>query len=715
MNQCVPSSLSFVLSNRGEIRDGNCYRADGEGCRFLFYRDCVEFWLSTTEGVENLVLQFVHANLHVNMELDQRKEKVIYKQVWDGIDLIFSSFEGQLKYDVIVYPGASVEDIRLKYVGGNEVLLNEQGELLIYTNQGVLREGKPVSFQWRKEGKRDIPTNFQLLSDGSIGFEIKIQEFDPSSVLIIDPVVFYSTYIGGSDDDEALSIAVDSIGNAYVTGETDSTDFPVTSGAFQSMNAGGEDVFVSKLNANGSSLLYSTYLGGTEDDMGNGIAVDVLNNAYVTGETDSTNFPITSGAFQTLFTGNSMVFATKLNASGTSLVYSTFLGGSGSDQGNGVDVDDSNFAYITGQTDSTDFPVTSGAFQAVFGGIIDGFITKLNIAGSMLVYSTFLGGSGPDASNGISVDTSGSAYVTGITGSTDFPVTSGAFQTVYGGSLDAYITKFNPAGSSLVYSTFLGGSDGDGGFAIDLDGANNAYITGSTRSTNFPITKIAFQTTLPGSSAALVTKLNSMGSSLIFSTYLGGNSDQFAVGIAVDSFGSAWVTGATTSTNFPLTSDAFQDSFGGNIDAFITQMSFSGRGVSFSSYLGGSDTDVGNAVAVDNQGSAYVTGETQSTNYPVTFGAFQRSNPSPGDGSAFVMKVGQQTSVGATGATGATGPAGATGATGPTGATGVTGATGPTGATGVTGPQGPRGPEGRRGPRGPRGPRGFSGGGEFSR
>jgi len=313
-----------------------------------------------------------------------------------------------------------------------------------------------------------------------------------------------------------FGIAVDGSGNAYVTRFTNSTDYDVTLGAFQTTKDVYPDVFVTKLNASGSGLVYSTYIGGSESEGGDAIAVDSSGNAYVTGSTKSTNYDVTSGAFKTKKVGGKFsydLFVTKLNASGNGLVYSTYIGGSNEDYGLGIAVDGSGNAYVTGQTYSTDYDVTTGAFQTMHGGWTDVFVTKLNASGSSLVYSTYIGGNSEDVANGIAVDGSGNAYVTGYTQSTDYDVTPGAFQTTNGGAYDVFVTKLNASGSGLVYSTYIGGSDGERGNAIAVDGSGNAYVTGTTQSTDYDVTPGAFQTTLGRNygNDVFVTKLDMSG------------------------------------------------------------------------------------------------------------------------------------------------------------------------------------------------------------
>jgi uncharacterized repeat protein (TIGR01451 family) len=366
---------------------------------------------------------------------------------------------------------------------------------------------------------------------------------------------------------------VDVAGNAYITGQTQSTDFPTTTGAYQTNNEGNYDAFVTKLNPTGTALVYSTYLGGTSYDYGYGVAVDGAGNAYITGYTYSTDFPTTPGAYQPNYAGNYDAFVTKLNPTGTALVYSTYLGGTNTDYGYGVAVDGAGNAYITGYTSSTNFPTTPGAYQTSNAGNGDAFITKLNPTGNGLVYSTYLGGTSDDYGYGVAVDGAGNAYITGRTSSTNFPTTPGAYRTSYAGNGDVFVTKLNPTGNGLAYSTYLGGTQYDYGFGVAVDGAGNAYITGTTLSTNFPTTPGAYQTNYAGDGDVFVTKLNPTGTALAYSTYFGGTSDDDGWGVAVDGAGNAYITGSTYSTNFPTTTGAYQNSNAGSNDAFVAKFS----------------------------------------------------------------------------------------------------------------------------------------------
>jgi hypothetical protein len=572
--------------------------------------------------------------------------KVLYRELYPGIDLVYYGRQGRLEYDFVVRPGADLRRIVLGFSGVERLEVDPQGDLVLHTDLGVIRQRKPMVYQEIGGARREVSGSYVLQGTHRVGF--KVAAHDASRPLIIDPVLFFSTYLSGSGGDLGYAIAADSAGNAYVTGYTASTNFPTTPGAFQTSIGGGSDAFVTKLNPTGAApLVYSTYLGGGGGDIGYGIAVDSAGNAYATGFTNSTNFPTTPGAFQTSSAGNT-AFVAKLNPAGSALVYSTYLGGGGpcpaptcSDGGRGIAVDSLGNAYVTGNTYSTSFPTTPGAFQATSPGGNNAFVTKLNPAGSApLLYSTYLGGSGDDDGRGIAVDSQGNAYVTGITYSTDFPTTAGAFQTTYAGGGDAYVTKLNPAGSAqLLYSTFLGGSLTDFAQGIAVDSAGNAFVTGGTESTNFPTTAGAFRTTRAGGFDAYVAKLNPAGSApLVYSTYLGGTSNDAGYGIAVDGVGNAYATGLTNSTDFPTTVGAVQGAAGGSSDAFVTKLNPAGSApLIYSTYLGGTDVDFGQGIALDGLANAYVTGHTYSTNFPTTPGAFQAA--SGGSPDAFVAKI----------------------------------------------------------------------------
>jgi hypothetical protein len=571
--------------------------------------------------------------------------EVDYQHAYRGIDLVYHGDQGQLEYDFVVKPGADPRAIWLAFDGTLGKAIDAQGNLVLHTSGGDVVEHAPTAYQVVDGVQHPVASRFVIGRAGNVGFQVG--RYDRGRQLVIDPVLSYSTYLGGRGSDRGSAIAVDSSGNVYITGYTSSTNFP-TKGPIQPSSAGGADVFVTKLNPTGTALVYSTYLGGSNQDIGNAIAVDSAGNAYVTGSTTSANFP-TMSPLQGHLNGGEDAFLLKLNPAGTALVYSTYLGGSALDVAYGIAVDGSGNAYVTGTTPSTDFPVTPGAYQTTNPGGNDAFVAKVNSTGSSLVYATYLGGDFGAHGSGIAVDGSGNAYVTGVTDSTNF-ATAGAYQTVNAGGNDAFVAKLNSAGSALVYATYLGGSGDDRGLGIAVDGSGNASVTGGTTSTNFP-TLNAYQPVYGGNGDAFVTKFNASGSGLLYSTYLGGNaSDNWSGGsdnggaIAVDASGNIYVTGYTFSTNFPIL-NAFQPTNGGYDDAFVAKINPSQSGTAslvFSSYLGGSADggDEGWGIAVDALGNAYLTGVTNSTDFPTTPNAFQTKFGGPKHTTdAFVTKI----------------------------------------------------------------------------
>lgn len=494
--------------------------------------------------------------------------KVLYEEIYPGVDMVYYGNQQQLEYDFIIAPGGDPESIRLGFEGAHMLRVDESGDLVLGTSAGEIRQRRPFIYQEASGMKKQVAGRYVIERDNKVSFEVA--DYDKSKPLIIDPVLVYSTYLGSSQTDEGSAIAVDGEGNAYVTGFTSAADFPVTLGAFQQALKGPfTDVFVTKLNPSGTALIYSTYLGGNGrvGERGRGIAVDAASSAYVTGETFSVDFPTTPGSFRpSIDPGDlfsfSAVFVTKLDPSGGKLIYSTFIGPG---QGNGITIDQAGNAYVTGVAVSnippaSNFPVTPGAFQTTPSpmDLNDAFVTKLNPLGSGLVYSTLLGGRRMDQSRAIAIDAAGNAFVTGVTESANFPVTPGAFQTtnrsgtVPGSDGDAFVTRLNAAGSGLIYSTYLGGVDYDEAFGIAVDAASNAYVTGITSSSNFPTTAGVVQPTPPGGvDEAFITRVNATGSGLVYSTFIGGNGMDFGRAIAVDAAGNATVTGATNSMSFP--------------------------------------------------------------------------------------------------------------------------------------------------------------------
>ncbi len=605
--------------------------------------------------------------------------RVTYRGVVRGVDQVFHGDAGALEYDLVVAPGVSPRSIELTFDGADALALGPDGALEIHAGAATLVQPKPRVLSRVNGREVEVAAGYCVTGPRTVAFDVA--GYDRAEPLLIDPVLAYSTYLGGSGDDYAYGLAVDGAGAMYVTGQTSSTNFP-SEGAYQGTYTGDDDAFITKLNSTGTALVYSTYLGGSQGTYGRAVAVDAAGAVYVVGSTDSVDFPAVH-AFQPALAGQADGFAVKLSPDGASLEYSTYLGGVLNDYAYGVAVDTDGAAYVVGSTDGPDpstgtggFPVAS-AVQPAFGGVTDAFLTKLCPAGSALVYSTYLGGAMDDEGRGVAVDGSGGAYVTGSTSSVDYPTapTGGVgdaampYQALNNGTQNAFVTKVSATGAALVYSTFLGGSEQDTAHAIAVDGSGAAYVTGVATSPDFP-TQAAFQLGLgsvTGGSNAFITKLDSPGTALVYSTFLGGSGVDTGEAIAVSAAEQAFVTGSTTSSDFP-TAHAIQSSYlaqanpnGSN--AFVAALPAGGggarsaggdagtgeagvdggEGLLYSTYLGGSAGDTAEAIAVGPAG-AYVAGYTVSTDFP-TIAPLQARLGGPDGTNAFVAVLSTRTLV----------------------------------------------------------------------
>ena len=577
--------------------------------------------------------------------------RVRYRRVYPGIDLVFYGNGRRIEYDFVVGPGADPGRIRLQFDGIGSARV-DHGELVLGAAAGEFRQHRPRVYQETAGGRREIPTRYVVYEGGAVGFQV--ERYDASRPLVIDPELSYSTLLGGSGTDRAWDVTADSAGNVYVVGETASTNFPSVS-ASQPRVGGGVDVFLAKLRPDGKTLVYATYLGGSGDERGYGIATDAAGNVYLTGETSSRNFPTTAGAFQTAYGGGDTdAFLTKLNPTGSALLYSTLLGGSGGDGGNGVVVDSSGHAYLGGYAGSANFPTTPGAFQTVFGGVEDAFVARLNPAASgppALVYSTFVGGNNGDSANAIALGPGGSPYLTGYTSSRNFPVTPGAYQRLnlsLTGTDDVFVVKLKPDASGLDWSSYFGGEADETGAGIAVDAAGNAYVAGVTDSR---LLLPAAQNAAPfqrafggGASDAFVARFNPAASgpaALAWATYLGGAQGDDATRLAADPAGNCYVVGATESSNFPILGGAVQAAFSGSQerddDAFLTKLSPAGVPV-YSTFLGSRGINKSLGVSLDAAGNAYFVGATSALNFPVTPGVVQPAFGG-GDRDAFIARI----------------------------------------------------------------------------
>ena len=651
-------------------------------------------------GIANYFLGNDPANWHRNIPTYSR---VKYSSVYPGIDLAYygaqeQGGQNQLEYDFLVAPGANPGDIRFRLTGADRLRVNGDGDLLVSAGDREISFRKPLIYQETDGQREPVHGGFALLHGDTVGF--RLGSYDHGKPLVIDPVLVYSTYIGDTGGASSNAIAVDAEGYAYIAGIAESTDFPVTTGAYQTKLKGGSgNAFVCKMNQAGTALVYCTFLGGSNDqesgvypDTASAVAIDAQGDAYVAGETTSTDFPTTASVVQPTNTNESpnggSSFVSKLSPTGNALVYSTYLN---SAIIAGLAIDSSGNAYVTGDCWNS-LAVTAGAFQTKFpipnstNLYTTPFVTKLNSTASALVYSTFLGGTTEDSSYGIAVDASGDAFVVGSAFSTDFPVTAGAFQKTnhaktkqYFIAGNGFLAKLNPAGSGLVYSTYFGGSVADTGTSVAIDSAGDAFVTGSTSSTDFPVTTGVFQpvysttvkppftdctTVVAGGVDSFVTKFNPTGSALLYSTFLAGTGvwresgpvgsvfcscdGDYGLAIAIDGTGNAYVTGTATSKDFPVTAQAYQTTNrapSGTVNVFVSKLNDVGTSLLYSTYLGGTSAsgDAPGGLAVDAADNIYVTGDAESTNFPVTAGAFQVKDPLVSSalylGSGFLSKL----------------------------------------------------------------------------
>ena len=698
-----PASLPLYFeANRGQVDSAAQFIARGSDSQFLILPGAAQLTLFRTTApgtfsAQMVRMQFVGANAGAQISgADELSGKINYLigsesarwqtgvatfakvqvgEVYPGVNLTYYGNHRQLEYDFTVAPGADPGVIAIRFDGADKIFINPAGELVLNLGDREIRQPKPVIYQTAGGSRKEISGGYKILDAHTVAFAVS--DYDHRLLLVIDPVLSYSTYFGGNADDIAWTVAVDTNGFVYVAGQTLSPQFAAnvplsTRGAFQTNYQGGSqagDVFVAKFSNNGSNLVYFTYLGGSADDAAYGLAVDGAGDVYVAGATTSPDFP-TKNAIYTNISGAAIphvgyladTFVAELVPGGSNLVYSTYLGGGSADAAYGIAVDFSGNAYVTGFTYSTNFPVTNAIQNhlacrpsTIYVGYgVNAFVTKIGAGGSPMVYSTYFGGTNYDVGKSIAVDGAGDAYVAGFTDSTNFPTTTNALQIVLGGSTNlivvnnAFVAKFGPSGTNLIYSTFLGGTNSDQAFGIAVDAAGNAYVTGGTTSPNFPNTA----TNVPGlfneltnnqsgyliTTNTFLTKLGPMGTNLVYSAVFGGFGEDTGYGVAVDSAGEAFVAGTTSSTNFPTlnTSGLLAATNAGNNDVFVTAFNTNGTTLLYSVYLGGANNDFGYGLALDPAGDAYVVGQTLSSNFP-TNNALHAAINGPSD--AFLAKI----------------------------------------------------------------------------
>lgn len=618
-----------ILDSRGIgllLKDGGRARIDFVGAREVAEVRATEpntgvsnYYVSPDRGGERAGVPR-HSSLHI-------------ADIHDGVSLRYRTVHSAIAFDFIVAPNTNTNLIAIELGGGTTL---EGGRLIYRTERGQVDISPPVAYQ--SDG-RHVAAAFVQRSPGVFGVDLGPR--DESKALTIDPTIEYSTLLGGSREDAAGGVGIDRDGNAYVVGTTTSMDFPTTSRAvqrqFKSDNPESQDGFVTKFSADGSRLIYSTYIGGKLEDFLTAIAVDEAGHAYVAGRTNSADFPTTAAAFQGELHGETDAVVAKLGDLGA-LEYSTFLGGGDYEWARGIDVDTDGNAYLAGETRSQDFPASPGAYMVRNPAKSEpaaAFVAKVKPDGGDLDFATYLGGTATQWGVAVAVGPDASVYVGGRTQSDDFPTTEGAVQREHRGESDAFALRLDPSGRQLIYSTLLGGSRPDAVYGIAVDSGANAYLTGIAQSPDFPTTQGAFGA-VNENGGAYVTKLNSTGSALVYSTIIGGSKLDWGLAISVDSNGLASAVGSTASTDFPVTDDALMRTYpGGEASGYFVRLNASGSKADYATYLGGSSGANASGVASDDGGDVFVAGATRSGDLPITFGY---SNDFRGEADAFLFK-----------------------------------------------------------------------------
>ena len=550
--------------------------------------------------------------------------EITYENLYAGIDLVYRTGPNGLKYDFLVDPGADPDRIRMVYEGIESLDLSPD-RLVLRTSIGEIRDeglvaaagGEPVQCAFARAGIR------------AAGFVC--EGWSREHTLVIDPLL-WATFLGASREEEAQALALDSAGNPVVGGWTYSADFPTTPGAYDvTFNGGYTDAFVAKMSADGSSLLWATFLGGGTGD-GNdaifGLALDGSGRISLGGSTYASDFPATAGAYDTTHNGAADAFVAKLSANGSLLLWATYLGGGDADHAWTLSQDGSGDLLVGGETRSTNFPATTGAYDRALNGLEDAFVAKLSADGSSLLWATYLGGSGSaeDEPWAISLDSAGNPVVAGMTYCPDFPTTAGAYDTTYGGGFtDGFVAKLSGDGSSLLWSTFLGGGSGDGDMVSSLarDRSGDFVVAGRTLSSDFPTTPGAYDVTYNGDGDSFVATLSDDGTTLLWSTFLGGRlGDEGVSKVVLNGAGHPVVAGATGASDYPTTADAFDTTFNGFVDAFVAELNANGSALLWSSFLGGTNAEQALDLDLDASGDAVVAGRADSANFPVTPGAY---------------------------------------------------------------------------------------------
>ena len=549
-----------------------------------------------------------------------------FGEVYGDVELKLKAYGNNVEKLFIVGPCGETSDIRIMIEGAENLAVNKSGELEVNTELGIIKFTKPVAYQEIDGKKIEIKCEFNVFDyQNSYGF--KVAAYDRDYPIIIDPLLA-STYIGTATHDELTNLAVDASGNIIFTGYALSSAYPTTPGVYDTTYNGNQDVIVSKINSSLTTILASTFIGGTNNDIGKFVVIDADGNIFITGDTSSSGFPTTSGAYDTTYNGNTDVFVLKMNNSLNSIIASTLIGGAYSDEDIMTFIDNAGHIVTSGLTYSSDYPTSSGAYDTSYNGGGDIFITKLNSNLSSLICSTFLGGSYSDGGSAQLMDDSGNIFVRGTTTSSNYPTTIGAFDTTYNGGSDAILSKLDSNLTTLLASTFIGGSSNEYAYNMSLGSSGNLYLAGETYSSGFyafPITAGAYDTSFNGSSDAFLVKFDNSLGSLLASTFIGGSSGEKGVSIDIDSTGNVYCLGDTGSSNFPTTPGAYDTTFNGYVDLFVSKFDSNLANLEASTFIGGSLDEWSHRIFIDSTGHVFIAAVSDSSNYPTTAGAYDRS------------------------------------------------------------------------------------------
>ena len=543
--------------------------------------------------------------------------EVVLANIYKGIDIRYYFEKGMLCYDFIVHTGADPAKIKMQFTGQEKLSISENGELEFVTNLGLVTHQKLSA---RQKEKTNVSCSFRTFAENEVGFYIL--GYNPSSELIIDPLV-YSTYLGGNSSDKIYGIVTDKIGCAIVTGETGSLNFPTTIGAYDTVRKTSTVSFITKFNNSGINLIFSTFIGGTSYDYINCLTLDQLGNIYLGVGSMSKDFPVTPGVYDTSYNGNGDIVICKMNPTGSTLLKSTYIGGSYDEHPSSIIIDNQGNVNISGSSSSSNYPVTSGCYNSYNNGSNDIVLSKLNANFNSFIYSTFIGGSDVDdnfAGSSMLIEPNGSIILTGLTSSANFPVTPGAYSTYKGGK-DAFLLKMNNTGSALIFSTLIGTTGEESGWSVCKSG-NNIIIAGITNSANFPVTAGSYNTSINGEYDVFIAKFDSLGKNLLKSTYIGGGLRDVISTMFNDPLGNLVLIGTTESANYPVSSSAYDISYNGLKDLFISVLNSDLSIIKYSTFIGAYADDIANAGFVDENGFIYVAGCTESNIFPVSQNAF---------------------------------------------------------------------------------------------